>query len=87
MLVRDRAKRRGPRKPLERTPDKRRLAKSIKSVKTMKSYKKKISQTKLNEEQIFKQRTNPTREFDTSYERIGSVSPLKYRPRIDMTGA
>ena len=87
MLVRERAKKRGPRKAVERTPDRKRLAKSAKSVKVMKSYKKKMENTGLNEVQAFKQRVNPTRTLDRSYDRVGSVSPLKYRPKIDMDGS
>lgn len=86
MLVRERAKQRGPRKPVERTPDKKRLNKVTKSVKAVKSIKKKIEPTGLNEFSPFRKAAPNTMALDKSYERAGSVSPLKYRPRVDMTG-
>lgn len=87
MLVRDRTKKRGPRKSVEMTPPKKRLAKSTASIKTMKSSKKRMEKTNMHDEKIFRQKAVNNRGLDLSYEHVGSVSPIKYRPRIDMEGA
>ena len=45
-----------------------------------------MGSSRANEEKIFKQAALPTGALDTTYDRVGSVSPLKYRPIIDLEG-
>ena len=35
---------------------------------------------------IFRQNTVNTQALDQTYDRVGSVSPLKFRPKIDLDG-
>ena len=86
MLVRNRAQKRGPRKPVERTPPKSQKQKIAVDVQQMQSARKSNDGTKSNEMKVFRQKSLNTGALDTTYDRVGSVSPLKYRPRIDMEG-
>ena len=45
-----------------------------------------MGSSKANDMKIFKQEALPTCALDTTYDRVGSVSPLKYRPQIDLEG-
>ena len=50
------------------------------------SQKKRAIKDKSNEMKVFRQRNLPTQGLDENYERQGSVSPLKYRPRVNWEG-
>jgi len=45
-----------------------------------------MGSTRENDMKVFKQPGLPSCGLDSEYDRVGSVSPLKYRPRIDMEG-
>jgi len=71
--------------PVKKQSDTKQLVKSVSNVKIM-SQRKQINKTGIGEIKVFRQRTINTGALDWDYDRVGSVSPLKYRPNIDMEG-
>ena len=45
-----------------------------------------MANTKANEVKIFRQEHLNDVALDTTYDKVGSVSPLKYRPTINLIG-
>ena len=88
MLVRARALKRGPRKAVKLTPPKQKIKQLgiSKSQTKIKTQRAKLAGSRANEVKIFKEKFLPTSQLDKSYEKVGSISPLKYRPTIDLEG-
>ena len=59
------------------------ISKSQSKIQTQRA---KLGASRANEVKIFKEKFLPTSALDTTYERVGSISPLKFRPTIDLEG-
>ena len=96
MLVRQRCAKRGPRQSV--FPETGKKAKKVAQNNNLAIVeRRKLMNTKSaganrrngqprNDLKVFRQNTVCTEALDNNFDRVGSVSPLKYRPRIDMDG-